>query len=123
MKWIIVGAVIILLCSVIVAYNGGYDAGKESSNLDEVYESYLDSILPGDEGSFSYIVLRNNTYFVGHNINEIDWTNLDDAYDIRFPVFTWQFFNDKPIFHKPSGGMFLMERNGNESKTLYLKEA
>lgn len=107
-KWAIVGIIIIFVCSLSVVYNVGYNAGENSSNLDEVYARYLDSILP-KENSFTYIVLENGSYFVGHNITQYGWEQLQETYDWVFPLWTFQRFNDKPIFHLPRGGMVITE--------------
>jgi len=106
-KWIIVGIIIIWLLTINIVYSIGYDAGENSSNLDEVYASYLDSVLPSNEGDFNYIVLENDSYYVHHNCDKHIWEQLSGEYDYVFPLWTTQNFNDKPIFHLPRGGIVI----------------
>jgi len=91
--------------------NASFEAGREwqdeHNNLDEVYASYLNTILPGDEYGFTYIVFNNesNCYFIGHNVTKEQWEILESSYDVVFPNYTFQFFNGRGLYHKPFGGI------------------
>jgi len=96
--------VIVGICCFTV-YGIGFDSGKNSSNLDKIYAGYLNDILPDSEDEFTYIVFENNHYLIGHNVTKEQWELEESKYDVRFPNFTFQFFNDKGLFHKSSGGI------------------
>jgi len=105
-KWIIIGMIIVWLLTIKVIFSIGYDAGENSSNLDEVYANYLDSILP-ESNEFAYITLSNGSYYVHHNCNDYIWEQLSGNFDYTLPLWSTQHFNDKPIFHLPRGGIII----------------
>jgi hypothetical protein len=98
--------------SLYVFYSKGYEDGINSSNLDEVYFSYLDSILPEDD-DFTVITVdvENDSYMVYHNIYPELYDVMIANYTYLNPLFTWQHFNDKPIFHLPRGGIIITDFN------------
>lgn len=109
----IIGIVIILALAcffsgMIIAYGYGFDAGKNSNNLDKVYANYLNDILPDDVNDTSLIVYERhylsddnyaNNYYVYHNCNQTEYWKWAKNLDF-YHEYTLSSFNDMGIFHR-----------------------
>ena len=102
-KLLIIGCVCILAFGFYLVYNAGYDAGRNSSNLDKIYERYLDDIFPNNENEYVQINLRNDSYYVYHNCTQDEYLDWKDMF-IDCGGFYWDFtfadFNGYSIWHK-----------------------